>query len=437
MNPFRGLQGRKRPVAKTHSYRDFQVMAKPIGALCNMNCHYCYYLKKKDLYPDSESFQMPERVLESYIIQHIQASGAPVVNFEWHGGEPTLLGLDYFRTIVSLQRKHKPPGQHITNGIQTNGTLLDDAWCRFLTTERFSVGISLDGPRELHDPYRVTKGGQPTHKQAVHGVRLLQQHGVRYDILCSVHHRNVHYATAVYRFFKDIGARHLQFLPVVEHTNDTSTGVTPETVPAEAYGAFLCTVFDEWARSDIGRITVQIFDEAARPDLGVEHSICIFRETCGNVPVVEHNGDFYSCDHFVNPDHYLGNIVHTPLVEMLQSAPQKRFGDIKGDSLPRYCKECEVRMMCNGGCPKDRFIQTPDGEDGLNYLCAGLKRFFIYSRPSLLKLMAVSRLGQPIERFMELRQTAVHKVFPNRGRNDPCPCGSGLKYKKCCLGKTG
>lgn len=416
-------------------FREFQVMVKPIGSICNMECHYCYYIKKQHLYPEGESFQMTDDLLEKYILQHIEASSNPVISFEWHGGEPTVLGLEYFRKIVSLQRKHQPLGRQITNGIQTNGTLIDEEWSHFLATERFSVGLSLDGPRELHDRYRVTKGQKATHKQVMSGFRLLQQHGVCCYILCAVHDQNVHYPTAVYRFFKEIGAQYLQFLPVVEPRKDTGNGVSYQTVPAEAFGSFLCTIFDEWVRHDIGRITVQIFDEAARPAFGVEHSLCIFRETCGNIPVLEHNGDFFSCDHFVGPEHYMGNISETPLVDMLESSIQRKFGHIKWDALPRYCKECEVRAMCNGGCPKDRFMRTPDGEDGLNYLCAGFKHFFTYSKSKLLKLASLWRDGQPIEKLMDLVRAEDTKVSPQTGRNDPCPCGSGRKYKKCCLGK--
>ncbi|MFQ5849450.1 MAG: anaerobic sulfatase maturase [Candidatus Binatia bacterium] len=415
--------------------REFQVFTKPVGAICNMDCHYCYYLKKQDLFPEGEPFRMTDDLLEQYIVQHIQASPKSVINFSWHGGEPTILGLDYFRKIVSLQRKHQPPGRRITNGIQTNGTLLNEEWCRFLAAEGFSVGLSLDGPRELHDRYRVTKGQKPTHKQVMRGFKLLKQHRVPCDILCVVHDQNVHYPTAVYRFFKEIGGQYLGFLPLVESRKDMEGGVSCHTVPAEAFGSFLCTIFDEWVRHDVGRVTVQIFEEAARPACGVEHSLCIFRETCGDVPILEHNGDFFSCDHFVDPEHYLGNVGVTPLVEMLESPQQRRFGRAKRDALPRYCKDCEFLAMCNGGCPKDRFVRTPDGEEGLNYLCAGFKRFFAHSRPNLLKFASLMRAGQPPERLMELARAADVKASPQTGRNDPCPCGSGRKYKKCCLDK--
>jgi uncharacterized protein len=413
--------------------REFQIFAKPIGAICNLDCSYCYYLKKEHLYPKGDKFRMTDDVLEAYIVQHIEASPSPVINFSWHGGEPTLLGLDYFRKIVSLQRKHHPSGRRVSNGMQTNGTFLNDEWCSFLAEEGFSVGLSMDGPRELHDRYRVTKGQKPTHRQVMHAFKLLRRYKIPCDLLCVIHDQNVHYPIQVYRFFKEIGAEYLGFLPFVEPTRDGSGGVSSHTVPADVYGSFLCSIFDEWVRQDIGRVMVQIFEEAARPACGLEHSLCIFRETCGDVPVVEHNGDFYSCDHFVEPKHHLGNIRETPLVEFIESPAQRKFGLAKRDQLPRYCRECEVLAMCNGGCPKDRFVRTPDGEDGLNYLCAGLKRFFLHSRPYLLKLASLQRAGQPPERLMELVRAEDAKRLPQAGRNDPCPCGSGRKYKKCCL----
>lgn len=412
--------------------REFQVLVKPIGAVCNLDCRYCYYLGKRDLYPKTWSFRMDDALLERYIVQHIEACPRDLIFFSWHGGEPTVLGLDYFRRIVELQRRHRPPGRRILNGIQTNGTLLDEEWCRFLAAEGFYVGLSLDGPRELHDRYRTTKGGRATHKQVMQALRLLQRYRIPCDILCVVNEQNVRHPTSVYRFFRELGVDYLQFLPLVARSNGRVTG---ETVPAEAYGMFLCTVFDEWVRHDITRIGIQNFDEAMRPFLGMEHALCIFRETCGDVVVVEHNGDFYSCDHFVDRDHRLGNIRETPLVEMLESTAQREFGRRKRDGLPRYCRECEVLALCNGGCPKDRFIRTPDGEEGLNYLCPGLKRFFTYSRPYLQRIASFRRSGEPLERLMRLIRSEDTAVVRRADRNDPCPCGSGKKYKRCCLGK--
>jgi uncharacterized protein len=306
-----------------------------------------------------------------------------------------VLGLDYFRKIVALQRKHRPPNHRITNGIQTNGTLLDEDWCRFLAAEQFAVGVSLDGPRELHDVYRVTRDGKPTHELAMRGYGLLRKHGVFCEVLCVVHACNVQHPIQVYRFFKEIGIQYLSFLPLVEPQPGAEGGVSDRTVPAGAWGDFLCAIFDEWKRLDIGRIKVQIFEEAARTAFGQEHTLCIFRETCGDVPVIEHNGDFYSCDHFVDAEHRLGNIQETPWGELLESAAQRAFGQAKLDSLPRYCRSCEVRPMCNGGCPKNRFTSTPDGEPGLNYLCAGYKQFFTHCRPFVTQVAALWRQQAP------------------------------------------
>ncbi len=375
----------------TKASRDFQVFAKPIGPVCNLACRYCYYLDKKEASQNVEHFRMPFDLLEEYIVQHIEASPGRVVGFSWHGGEPTLLGLKYFRKIVDLQRKHKPPDVRIFNGIQTNGTLLDDEWCRFLAAEQFGVGLSLDGPKEMHDQYRVTRAGDPTHERAMRGCSLLRQYRVPFDLLCVVHAENVQYPIQLYRFFKQIGAGYIGFLPLVERLSGVGEAASTRTVPADAFGIFLCAIFDEWLREDIGRIKVQIFEEAAAVALGQEHSLCIFRKVCGDLPVVEHNGDFFSCDHFVDREHCIGNIRETPLVELLESKAQRAFGQAKADGLPEKCLRCEVLAMCNGGCPKDRFLRTDEGEAGLNYLCAGYKRFFNHCRPFLAQLSALAR----------------------------------------------
>jgi uncharacterized protein len=402
--------------------REFQVFVKPAGAVCNLDCHYCYYRDKRSLYPESGALRMTDSLLEEYIVQQIASVGGPETVFSWHGGEPTTLGVDFFRKAVELQRKHKPAGWRIRNGIQTNGVLLDEEWGRFLRAEGFRVGLSLDGPAELHDPYRVTRGGEPSHRQALRGYEILRKHAVPTDILCVVHSRNVRHPLTVYRFFREIGGTYLGFLPAVERAPEGAEGVGPFTPSAEDYGAFLCKIFDEWVERDTDRIAVQTFEEAARPALGMEHSLCVFRETCGQIPVIEHNGDFFPCDHYVDREHRMGNIGETPLGELLESPAQQAFGEAKRDALPRYCRECEVLAMCHGGCPKYRFIHTPDGEEGLNYLCAGLKRFFLHSRAPIERIVSRGR-----------ERTQGSRTAPGQaGRNDPCPCGSGLKYKKCC-----
>jgi uncharacterized protein len=378
----------------------FQVFAKPGGALCNLDCRYCYYLEKTALYPRSGPARMEESLLEAYIVQHLQAAAGGEVRFSWHGGEPTLLGVDYFRTIVTLQKKHAPPDVRLFNALVTNGTLLDEAWCSFLEEEGFAVGLSLDGPADLHDAYRVTRGKGPTHALVMRGWNLLRRHRIPTDILCVVHARNVRHPRRVYRFFKGMGATYVGFLPVVERRADLPHGVSHESVPARAFGSFLITIFDEWVRGDIGRVMVQIFDEAARPVRGMEHSLCVFRETCGDVPVLEHNGGLYSCDHFVDEEHRLGNIADTSLGSLLSSPAQHRFGEAKRDGLPHTCRECAVLPMCNGGCPKDRFLETADGEGGLNYLCRGFKAFFTHARPTLEKLVPLWRVGASAEELM-------------------------------------
>lgn len=360
---------------------DFQIFVKPIGPLCNLDCRYCYYLEKEQLYPREEPFRMSDTVLEEYIIQQINASPRRTVRFSWHGGEPTLLGLDYFRNIVALQRKHRRHNQLIVNGLQTNGTLIDEDWSRFLAAEGFAVGLSIDGPQMMHDRYRVTKHQKPSHDQTMRGYRLLQKHHVPTDILCVVNAYNAQFPIPVYGFFKQINAEYINFLPLVERGHDSQGDVCSMSVSAEAWGSFLCAVFDEWRDQDIGRIKVHIFEEAIRTAFNQEHMQCLFRPTCGDIPVVEHNGDFYSCDHFVDAEHRLGNIMDTHLVKLLDSRTQKEFGKSKLKTLPHYCVECGVRSMCNGECPKNRFITTPDGEKGLNYLCAGYRRFFTHCQP--------------------------------------------------------
>src|SRR3990172_8837319 len=331
--------GRKRLARRRHggyprrmASGEFQVvMTKPTGALCNLDCRYCYYLDKRRLYPERESFRMPDDLLETYVLQHIEASPGELVTFAWHGGEPTILGLDYFRRIVALQKRHRPPGRRIVNNLQTNGTLLDEAWCRFLAAEGFFVGLSLDGPAEYHDRYRVTRGGGPTHRDVVRGWRLLQRHRVRSDVLCVVHAANVAAPTAVYRFFKELGVPSLQFLPLVVRT---PAGVSERTPTAAAVGEFLCAVFDEWIRHDVGRVSVQMLDESVPPTYGLGPALCVFRETCGDVPVLEHNGDFYACDHFVDPAHRVGNIRETPPAALLASPAQRAVGAAKRDAPP-------------------------------------------------------------------------------------------------------
>jgi uncharacterized protein len=373
--------------------RSFQVFVKPVGSLCNLRCDYCYYLGKGPSPPDAAAF-MPEDLLERTIAQHIAACPDEVVRFSWHGGEPTAAGLDFFRRAVELQRKHAPTGRRVANGLQTNGALIDEAWGRFLSEEGFAVGLSLDGPRDVHDRHRRTPAGTPTFDAALHGYEVLRRHGVATDILCVVSDANVSRPLEVYRFFKAIGAPYVTFLPLVERAAGGPSGVTPGSVAAEAWGEFLCAVFDEWVAGDIGRVKVQVFEEAARIAFGQEHSVCLFRPACGDIPVLERDGSLYSCDHFVDAGHRLGSIGETPLVDLLESRAQRDFGEAKRTTLPAFCLSCEVLEMCHGECPKNRFVRTPDGEPGLNYLCAGYRRFFSHCRPFVDAVSAAWRRGR-------------------------------------------
>lgn len=319
---------------------------------------------------------MTDENLEKYIILHIEASTEPDISFSWHGGEPTLAGLDFFRKVVNLQQRRKPSGRNIINGIQTNATLLNDNWCKFLASEGFFVGISIDGPEELHNKFRVSKGKAGSFRKTLNGYELLKKHNIPTELLTVVNAENVNFPNEVYSFLKQLGSKYMTFLPLVEREPGSHSGASSISVPAAAFGSFLSTIFDEWVTEDIGSIKIQIIEEAARTAFNQEHTLCIFKKTCGGVPVVEHNGDFFSCDHYVDKEHLIGNIYKISLTEMLDSDEQQAFGLAKFVTLPEYCLECEVRNMCNGECPKNRFIKSPSGEPGLNYICPGYKSFF-------------------------------------------------------------
>jgi uncharacterized protein len=364
-----------------NKHREYQVFVKPVGAACNLRCSYCYYNVPVADSAGTRAAVMQDDTLEQYIKQNIEAAGRGPVNFAWHGGEPTLAGVSFYRRAVALQREYSRPGVVITNGIQTNGTLIDDEWCRFLATGNFAVGISIDGPGELHDYHRKKANGRGSFSAAVTAFLKLREYGLEPEIMCVVSEHNAGSALEIYNYFKALGAKWITFLPLVVKNTSKAGGVTPESVTPEKFGQFLCTIFDEWVEKDIGKIKVQIFEEAARVAFKMEHTLCIFKRECGGVPVVEKNGDFYSCDHFVTPEYKVGNINDRSLSELLDSEAQKSFGAAKRNSLPQYCLDCEVLDMCNGECPKNRFIQTPAGEPGLNYLCRGYRMFFNHVRP--------------------------------------------------------
>jgi len=367
--------------------REFQIFVKPVGSACNLRCSYCYYNDKEHLYTESGLHKMSDEVLEEYIKQHIEATTDNVILFSWHGGEPVMAGIDFYRKAVKIQKNYLPAEKKIINGIQTNGTLLNDEFCRFMSSEGFIAGISIDGPAELHDIHRLDKAGKETFSKVLEGYELLRKHGVTTEILCVVGSHNANHPLEVYDFFKSLDTAFITFLPLVNRTPD---GVTSDSVSAAAFGDFLIAVFDEWVEKDIGRIKIQLFEEVAGTAFNQEHTLCILKKTCGGVPVVEYNGDFYSCDHYVNSEHNLGNIMELSLSELLDSPRQKAFGESKLKTLPEYCLHCEVREMCNGECPKNRFVKTPDGESGLNYLCAGYKKFFNHCRPFVEALKMAS-----------------------------------------------
>jgi uncharacterized protein len=429
------------------SASNFHVMAKPIGPICNLDCKYCFYLEKEVLYPQTEKWAMREEVLDSYIRQYIEAHDMPVVNFAWQGGEPTLLGVEYFRRLVEIQAKYAN-GKRITNAFQTNGILLSDSWAELFLKHQFLIGISIDGPRELHDTYRVDKGGQPTFDRVMRGIELLKRHKVEFNTLTTVHRANSVAPLEVYRFLRENGSGFMQFIPIVERVAQTATAdglqlispdfmgsakVSPWSVEPRQFGVFLCAIFDEWVRKDVGRTFVQLFDISLEMWSGMEASLCVFRKKCGGALALEHGGDLYSCDHFVYPENRLGNIMDSPLADLVRLPQQQHFGDAKEATLPKYCRECDVRFACNGECPKHRFLKTPDGESGLNYLCAGYKAFFHHVDPHMRFMAAELAAGRAPANVMRwVAEEDARRKQGKPGRNDPCPCGSGRKLKNCC-----
>jgi uncharacterized protein len=424
----------------------FHIMVKPIGPICNLDCKYCFYLEKENLYPSAE-FRMKPDVLEEFIKQQINSQTADTVIFSWQGGEPTLLGVDYFKMVTELQYKYSN-GKKIKNTFQTNGIMLDDDWCDFFLENDFLVGLSIDGPQEVHDVYRINKGGGPSFNQVERGLEYLKKHKVEFNTLTVVHDINSARPIEVYNFLKEIGSLFMQFIPIVErkaianHTESLSlvspdyvgrANVTDWSVKPENYGNFLIRIFDEWVRKDVGRYFVQIFDVALESWYGKIPSLCIFRETCGDALALAHTGDLYSCDHYVYPENKLGNIMNEHISKLVKSSEQIIFGEAKKDKLPKFCQECEVKFACNGECPKHRFELTPDGEEGLNYLCAGYKRFFNYIDPYMRVMADEIKNGRDPAHIMNWAREK-DKGFPsfNLKRNDKCPCGSGKKYKYCC-----
>lgn len=375
----------------------FNIMAKPRGSICNMDCDYCYFLSKEQMYPMS-SFKMPNEILEEYTRQYIQALQVPQITFTWQGGEPTLIGLDFYKSAVVYQKKYAPPGIRIDNALQTNGTLLDDAWCDFFKENNFLIGISIDGPQKYHDVYRKNKSGESSFQEVTKGVNLLKKHGIEFNVLCTVNAANAEYPLEVYRYFRDdLGVNFIQYIPIVERDNQTGyqkgNKVTTRSITGKQYGSFLISIFNEWFRNDIGTVFVQVFDVALGKWMGIPGGLCVFEEICGLGLALEHTGDLYSCDHFVEPKHKLGNIIKTEMIDMATSYKQYKFGMDKRDTLPKFCLECEFRFACNGGCPKNRISHTPEGEYGLNFLCEGYKAFFNHINPYMCQMTELIRTG--------------------------------------------
>ena len=427
----------------------FHLLAKPSGATCNIDCTYCFFLSKEALYPNEKS-RMSEATLETYIRQLLESHRTQEVTVAWQGGEPTLMKLDFFKHAVELVETYRRPEQIVQHTFQTNGLLLDDDWCAFFKEHHFLVGLSVDGPRELHDTYRVDRRGQGTFDLVMQGWRALQRHSVDFNILCTVNAANQHHGRTVYSFFRDeLGAKWVQFIPIVERATAetleianqgwsdqpgqkrllyTQTGnlVTERTVGAEQYGRFLVDVFEEWVRHDVGQVFVQLFDVTLEAFFG-RHLLCLHAPTCGYGPALEHNGDLYSCDHFVEPRFKLGNIHQTHMLELVASPGQRKFGDNKRDTLTTQCQECKVRHLCNGGCPKDRFALSRDGQPGQNYLCPGLELFFMHTGPAFTRMAQMIQQGHAPSEVMAWVAAEDEKHGPYQ----PCPCGSGKKFRFC------
>ena len=369
------------------------IMAKPAGALCNLACHYCYYTEKSHLYPDTNRHVMSDELLEQFVREYIEMQTMPQVLFTWHGGEALLRPLSFYQKAVKLQQRYGK-GKQIDNAIQTNGTLLTKDWCRFFKENDWLVGISLDGPQEFHDKYRSSQSGRSSFGQVMQGVRLLNHFGVKWNALATINHFNVKHPLNFYNFFKKIDCHYIQFTPVVErllhHKDGRRFAAPPEgdgvqmasfSVSPSEWGNFLCDLFDEWVRKDVGNYFIQLFDATLANWMNVSPGICSLAETCGHAGVIEFNGDVYSCDHFVFPEYRLGNIRQNSLVEMMYSKQQLQFGRNKKEGLPKQCSECEYLFACHGECPKNRFAHTLQGEPGLNYLCTGYKHFFEHVTP--------------------------------------------------------
>ena len=402
------------------SMTGIHVVAKPMGPMCNLACDYCFYLEKKALFGEGEAFRMSDAVLSSFIKDYVTSQPTPVVEFVWQGGEPTLAGLDFFRKVIKEQKPYTKK-KTITNSLQTNGTLLTDEWCEFLKKNNFMVGISLDGPQDIHNTYRRDRAGKGSFAEVMRGLKLLQKHRVEYNVLACVGRDTAQKPREVYSFLKSEGVEFIQFTPVIERLPDetsrrnglrlagpavldkdeTQTQVTPWTVVPEDYADFLIAIYEEWVRHDIGEVFVMNFEWALNAWIGNPSPVCIHAEQCGRAVVIEHNGDVYACDHCVYPEYKLGNIADDTLAHMVNQSLQKGFGIVKKTALPGYCRDCPVLNACHGGCPKYRFRTTLRGEPGLHYLCEGYRKFFLHIRKYLKAMTTLLENGLPASRIME------------------------------------
>jgi uncharacterized protein len=403
---------------------NFHLLAKPSGPICNLNCHYCFYTEKESLFKPKTLFRMSEEVLETFIKNYIQAQDAEEIPFVWQGGEPALMGLNFYQKVIELQKKYAN-GKRISNSLQTNGTLLTEEWFPFLAENNFLVGLSLDGPEEIHDKYRVDRGGEPTFHRVLKTLHNLQRYKIQYNVLTCVTNESSNSALEIYHFFKNEGVEYIQFIPIVERMADeqaTALGLrhaTPAsmkeegvhlaswTVDPEKYGDFLITIFEEWVRNDVGTVNVMNFESSLVAWMGLPATVCIFAETCGKAAIIEHNGDVYSCDHFMYPDYKLGNIQSETFKEMMDSIQQSEFGQAKKTTLPKYCQSCEVKFACHGECPKHRFLTTPDGEPGLNYLCAGYKKYFHHIHRYMKVMVQLLQNGLPASKIMDVTKHPI------------------------------
>ena len=392
------------------------VMLKPTGAHCNLACKYCYYLEKNKLYPTAQRHLMSDEMLEQFTREYIEAQTMNQVLFTWHGGEPLLRSIDFYRKALSLQQKYAG-GRRIDNVIQTNGTLLTDEWCEFFAQNHWLVGISIDGPQPDHDHYRLTAAGKPSWKKVMQGIKLLKKHGVEWNAMAVVNAYNANHPLEFYRFFKENGCQFLQFTPIVERLTRHEDGRTlasladkdeislsEASVAPEQWGYFLCAIFDEWVRKDVGKIFVEIFDCTLANWMGVSPGICAYSKECGHAGVMEHNGDVYSCDHFVFPEYKLGNIRDHSLIDMLYGEQQQEFSRLKHSSLPRQCKECDMEFACHGECPKNRFMKDKYGDSGLNYLCPGYYHYYQHVAPYMDYMKQELMAQRPPSNIMKVVQ---------------------------------